>query len=102
VRAPLEIARLLGWPEAKADDVCLHLTLAGAHDCPTCGPVVAAQIRRATELRLRVWRHPVYGDWWWRVGPLGDGNLRGIAATHGEALAVGLAALETASVRTRA
>lgn len=49
--------------------------------------------------RLRVKRGQITGDWIWRV--LGADNewlTFGRAATHAEALAVGLAALETASL----
>ena len=50
------------------------------------------------EPRLRVWRDRFSPHWWWRVT---DGHF-GTATTHGEALAVGLAALEQASARVPA
>lgn len=49
--------------------------------------------------RLRIYRD-IVGRWVWRVGRRGDrANYSiGYARSHGEALAVGLAALESASV----
>lgn len=100
---------------------CLHPSLAEARDCPTCGPTVAVEItelldgvngeRRRTRarifdgptLRVRRRRDPVSRRWlppWdWAVW---DGcvlHAHGEAPTHGQALAVGLAALETSYAR---
>jgi hypothetical protein len=48
--------------------------------------------------RLRVWQSE-YFDWWWQVDdPSGCPVDRGAADTQPEALAVGLAALEAASM----
>jgi hypothetical protein len=51
--------------------------------------------------RLRVWQSP-YLDWRWQVtAPDGEPLVRGVADTHPEALAVGLAALEQTSLAVR-
>lgn len=51
--------------------------------------------------RLRVTQGRVTGRWLWRVvDPFGDWLDSGHARTHAEALAIGLAALQVASVRT--
>lgn len=60
-----------------------------------------AWARRRTRARLRIWKlvdAPSPEPWTWAVsGP--DGQWQGnTARTHAEALAVGLAALEAASV----
>ena len=59
------------------------------------GPV---SMRLEQAPRLRVWRGRFTRRWCWRVT---DGHF-GTATTHGEALAVGLAALEQATARTPA
>jgi hypothetical protein len=92
MRTPTQIARILGWPEAKVPDgACLHLRLTEARDCPTCGPTVADELARTQRPRLAVWKGG--GRWWWSV-PSGFGSQ----PTWPQALAVGLAALESASV----
>ncbi|MDP5182158.1 hypothetical protein QOZ88_05875 [Blastococcus sp. BMG 814] len=51
--------------------------------------------------RLRVWRSP-HRFWWWRLtGPEGELLDDGAVPTWDEAMAVGLAALEVASLTPR-
>lgn len=63
---------------------------------PVCPPAVAAEQEHP---RLRIWRSPTYLDWWWQVDdPGGRVISTSVADSHAQALAVGLAALEVASV----
>jgi hypothetical protein len=78
---------MLGWPEGRRLPV--------------------ATTRPGVKPRLRVFRSSSGDGWLWTLtvgdhGMGGFGRDYGQAATHGEALAVGLAALETASVRSKA
>lgn len=75
MRTPREIARLLGWPEARRPQP------------------LRLRIRKSRNAyRITVW------SWWLREGAeLIDANSH---RTWGEALAVGLAALEAAHART--
>jgi hypothetical protein len=77
VRTPLEIARLLGWPEAQRPKLIVWRSRPG----------------------VRCW---LVGHRFGRNGIEESGHGGGSARTHAEALAVGLAALETASVRSKA
>lgn len=106
MRTPLEIARTLGWPEAKAKDACLHLRLTEARDCPTCGPTIAVELRRATTPKLRVHRSKCIrrdgtARWLWEVRQGGEIIDYGDGINWAVALHVGLAALDTARVRAK-
>lgn len=87
-------------PERLAlDGACLHPRLTEARDCPTCGPTVAAELRRTVAPHLHI-KRTAPGMWAWAVTRDGAQYASDLVRTHGEALAVGLAALEAASVRT--
>lgn len=92
------IARLLGWPEA-------HSTFDVPPPVPATGPVSMHLEQQHPRLRVS-WQE--YANlitderrWWWSwkiTSPFGEVLDEGRAQTHAEALAVGLAALEAATV----
>lgn len=101
MRTLAQIARALGWPEAKAaQEVVVDLV----------GPMSKERMRRiiarSRKPHLRVHRskctHPDgTARWLWEVHAPNTTCLAwGDGRTHGEALAVGLAALDTASMRS--
>lgn len=96
MRTPALIAKALGWPEAKIPDgACLHFRLAEARDCPTCGPTVAAEL--APKLHVR--KDPDFPGWRWDVWEGCRWHDGGTVPAWPAALALGLAALDTATHR---
>jgi hypothetical protein len=93
MRTPLEIARLLGWPEAQRRAWDWDGQPIRMPDLIVEGPRV---------VKLRVKKDPTTGRWEWALWEGCRSHGYGLAPTQPAALAVGLAALETASVRSEA
>lgn len=86
MRTPLELARALGWPEARQ------------------AAPVGVNLLDPTPTKLIVWRQSP-GAWLWVIGrrvsrhSIEEAGPMGRAPTQPAALALGLAALDTHSVR---
>lgn len=100
MRTPLELARALGWPEVKQADVMLWPP-SPIEDGRAAGPV-SMRLEQRPKLRLRVTRGRLgTGRWCWRIiNEHGEWHTGGAAPSQPAALALGLAALDTATVRT--
>lgn len=114
---PAKLARLLGWPEARrpasisvrvesdaspaqlAREVGFHLRRRPAFSPERPTRVPAAVVAEQDWPRLHVWKPEGCRVWWWDIlSPDGDVLYTDCQPTHAQALAVGLAALEAASV----
>ena len=100
MRTPRDIARALGWPEARRKDEritvfcnapdCGWKTPVGSYD--DVGPV--SEAHRATHPPKLTVRRDAPGSWTWEIVQ-GGGSSMGWAPSQPAALALGLAALDT-------
>lgn len=102
MRTPRQIARTLGWPEGRQEDLVTAVCTV-----PGCGWTRSASDQEALVALAAEHRHPpklrIYraapGSWYYDLDK-GNGQGEGAwAPSHPAALALGLAALEAASMR---